>query len=55
MAENRKKYTREFKVEAARLLDASGKSGHEIEKGLGMKNWQRCARNRRTCARSATS
>jgi transposase-like protein len=32
----RKKYTREFKIEAVRLLDTSGKSGHEIEADLGI-------------------
>jgi len=34
--EERKKYTREFKVEAMRLLNTSGKSGHEIEADLGI-------------------
>jgi transposase len=32
----RKKYTREFKVEAVRLLNTDGKSGHEIEADLGI-------------------
>ncbi len=32
----RKKYTREFKVEALRLFNTSGKSGHEIEADLGI-------------------
>jgi len=32
----RKKYTREFKVEAVGLLNSSGKSGHEIEADLGI-------------------
>jgi len=32
----RKKYTREFKVEAVRLLNTDGKSGHEIEVDLGI-------------------
>jgi transposase len=36
MAEKRKVYTREFKVEAVRLLETSGKSGHDIEKDLGI-------------------
>jgi transposase-like protein len=36
MAGKRKTYTREFKVEAVRLLDTSGKPGHEIEKELGI-------------------
>ncbi len=34
--DERKKYTREFKVEAVRLLNTSGKSGHEIEADLGI-------------------
>ncbi len=36
MAEKRKTYTREFKVEAVRLLETSGKSGHQIEADLGI-------------------
>ena len=32
----RKKYTREFKVEALRLFNTSGKSGREIEADLGI-------------------
>jgi transposase len=36
MAERRKMYTREFKVEAVRLLETSGKNGHEIERDLGI-------------------
>jgi transposase len=32
----RKKYTREFKEEAVRLLESSGKNGHEIERDLGI-------------------
>lgn len=36
MAEKRRKYTREFKVEAVRLLESSGKNGHEIEEDLGI-------------------
>ena len=36
MAEKRKDYTREFKIEAVRLLNTSGKSGHEIEADLGI-------------------
>ena len=35
MAEKRKTYTREFKIESVRLLDC-GKSGHEIEDDLGI-------------------
>ena len=34
MGERRSKYSREFKVEAVRLLNTSGKSGHEIERDL---------------------
>lgn len=34
--DERKKYTREFKVEAVRLLNTSGKSGHDIEADLGI-------------------
>ena len=34
--DERKKYSREFKVETVRLLNTSGKSGHEIEAGLGI-------------------
>ena len=36
----RKKYTREFKVEAVQLLETSGKNGHEIEKDLGIGSGQ---------------
>jgi len=36
MEETRNKYTREFKIEAVRLLNTSGKSGHEIEADLGI-------------------
>ena len=36
MLERRKTYTREFKIEAVRLLETSGKSGHEIEDDLGI-------------------
>jgi len=36
----RKKYTREFKVEAVRLLESSGKNGHEIERDLGIGSGQ---------------
>jgi transposase len=32
----RREYTREFKVEAVRLLNTSGKSGHEVEADLGI-------------------
>ena len=34
MAEKRRTYTREFKVEAVRLLETSEKNGHEIKKDL---------------------
>jgi transposase len=36
MEEKRSKYTREFKVEAVRMLNISGKTGHEIEADLGI-------------------
>ncbi len=36
MTEKRMRYTREFKIEAVRLLESSGKSGHEIEDDLGI-------------------
>ncbi len=36
MADNRRKYTREFKEEAIRLLNTSGKNGHLLEKELGI-------------------
>jgi len=35
MAETRKRYTPEFKVRAVKMLE-DGKSGHEIEKDLGI-------------------
>ena len=36
MLEKRRIYTRDFKIEAVRLLETSGKSGHEIEDDLGI-------------------
>ncbi len=36
MADNRRQYTQEFKEEAIRLLNTSGKSGHLLEKELGI-------------------
>jgi len=36
MAEKRRTYTREFKIEAVGLLETSGKSGREIEDDLGI-------------------
>lgn len=36
----RRKYTREFKVEAVQLLETSGRNGHEIEKDLGIGSGQ---------------
>ena len=33
---NRRQYTREFKLEALRLLETSGKSAAEIERDLGI-------------------
>ena len=38
MSEKRNFYSREFKIEAVRLLNTSGKSGHEIEADLGIGN-----------------
>jgi transposase len=39
MGEKRKQYTREFKVEAVRMLDG-GKTGNEIEAELGIGSGQ---------------
>ena len=36
MGQTRSKHTREFKIEAVRLLNTSGKSDHEIEADLGI-------------------
>ena len=36
MAKTRKTYTNEFKVEAVRLLETSGKSAAQIERDLGI-------------------
>ena len=36
MAEPRRTYTREFKVETVRLLETSGKSATQIERELGI-------------------
>ena len=36
MADKRRIYTREFKIEAVRLLESSSKSGREIEDDLGI-------------------
>ena len=36
MGETRRTYTREFKLEAVRLLETSGRNGHQIEKELGI-------------------
>lgn len=36
MAETRRKYTKEFKVEAVRLFEISSKSGREIEQDLSI-------------------
>ncbi len=36
MPENRKKYTREFKLEAVQLAKTSGKSISQIERDLGL-------------------
>ncbi len=36
MAKTRRRYTREFKIEAVRLLETSGKSASQIERELGL-------------------
>ena len=36
MEKSRKQYTREFKIEAVRLLETSGKSASQIERELGI-------------------
>ena len=36
MADTRKKYTKEFKLDAIRLLESGTKPGHEIEHDLGI-------------------
>ena len=36
MTKARKKYTREFKMEAVRLLETSGKSAVQVERELGI-------------------
>jgi transposase len=36
MTKRRKKYTKEFKIEAVRLLERSGRSQEEIAEELGM-------------------
>jgi len=36
MGTSRRKYTREFKLEAVRLLETSGKSATQIERELGI-------------------
>jgi len=46
MSRTRKQYTREFKVEALRLAETSGKSFAEIEREMGLSqgclyHWQR--------------
>ena len=42
MAETRRKYTREFKIEAVRLLENSDKSGRDLGIGRGMiYRWRR--------------
>jgi transposase-like protein len=40
MAEKRRVYTREFKVEAVRMLESGEKNGHEIERDLGIGSGQ---------------
>ena len=36
MGDRRKRYSREFKVQAVELLNTSGKPGHQIEEELGI-------------------
>jgi transposase len=40
MADARKKYTKEFKLDAIRLLESGTKPGHEIEHELGIGSGQ---------------
>lgn len=40
MADSRKKYTREFKVEAVRMLESGEKTGHQIETELNIGSGQ---------------
>ena len=40
MGEKRKRYTKEFKLEAVRMLEAGEKPGHQIEQDLGIGSGQ---------------
>jgi len=40
MGDKRKKYTKEFKLEAVRMVEAGEKNGHQIEKDLGIGSGQ---------------
>jgi len=40
MSDTRKKYTKEFKLEAVRMLEAGTRSGREIETDLGVGSGQ---------------
>ena len=40
MGDKRKRYTKEFKLEGVRMLEAGGKPGHQIEKDLGIGSGQ---------------
>jgi transposase len=40
MADTRKKYTKEFKLDAIRLLESGTQTGHEIERDLGIGSGQ---------------
>jgi transposase-like protein len=40
MSDTRKKYSKEFKLEAVRLLESGTKPGHEIERDLGIGSGQ---------------
>jgi transposase len=57
MAKTRKRYTREFKIEAVRLLEASGKSASQIERELdiGKGNLWRWRRELGSDSEQATS
>jgi len=40
MSETRKKYTKEFKLQAVQMLESGVKPGHEIERDLGIGSGQ---------------
>ena len=57
MTKTRRQYTREFKIEAVRLLETSGKSASQIERelGIGKGNLWRWRRKFRSDGEQATS